>query len=73
MQPDRHDGVVAAGGVAVVVEADVDRQVRVLLLGPRHLLARHGVAHDAGAVALGGERREAAPAAAEIQHAHAAA
>ena len=69
-EADRDHRVVAARGVAVVVEADVDGQVPVVLLRPRHLLARHGVADDVGAVLLGGERREAGPAAAEVQHAH---
>src|SRR5678816_3287014 len=46
-------------------------RVRVVLLGPAHLLLRHRDAGDRDAVALGGKRREAAPAAAQVEHAHA--
>src|ERR1017187_3291677 len=66
-----NDGIVAAGRFAVVVQSDVDRQLRMALLGPGPLLARDRVADDAGPVVLGGECREAAPAAAKVEDAHA--
>ena len=70
-EADRDDGVEAPGRGPVVGETDVDGEARVFGLRPRHLLARDRVADDRHAVALGRERCEAAPAAAEIEHAHA--
>ena len=68
---DRHDAVERAADVAVVAQPQLDVQVLPQLAAERDLVLRQRDADDRAAVLLGGPRREAAPAAAEIEHAHA--
>ena len=75
-EADRADGVEAGlRHVAVVVEADVDlvgqAASATAFCAPLGLLARQGHRDDVHAVVLGGVHRHAAPAAADVEQAHA--
>ena len=68
---DRDDAVEGFVDLAEVLEADLDGEVGAGGAGPVVLLGGEGDAGDVGAVALGHEAREAAPAAADVEDGHA--
>jgi hypothetical protein len=68
--PDRHDRVEDSRDVAVVLEGELHGQPGRSPPGEIDLLPGHGDADDLRAVALRGERREPAPAAADVEDAH---
>ncbi len=65
--PEGDDRVEPPRELAVVLEADLDREAADPLPRRLHLLLRDRDAGDLDAVALGGEAREAAPAAADVE------
>ena len=71
---DRHDGVVAAARVAVVLEADVgsagEADPRQTVAGEARLGRRQGQAGDVAAELRGSDLGEAAPATADLEHPH---
>ena len=65
------DGVELSFHIAVILETDFHRQALAMRFGVVFLLLRDGDAHDLTAVVLCGEFRQPAPAAADVQQAHA--
>ena len=69
--PHAHHAVEDALDIAIVLQADIDRQIRTEIVGVALLLLRNGETHDLAAMVHRHVTGETAPAATDVQHAHA--